>query len=466
MRAVIPLTIQTSRPQPLSACRRVLLTTAPLEALVDFDGIGGNWYDKTDTYMAWTCALPVADRLSVTCPPTGLLFIKANVPDVEILEYPSWHDYLQALRSERWDMVGISFYTWSTPVAIEMAKMARAAGVPEVWAGNYGVLSPGLTKHFTRLVKGPGENPVHEYVYGRPLEHIYHPPMLGESSFRGMSSGVGYLYSKRGCNIGCSFCSTPVFNPREDAFSVTQMNQALDRYQAEKVAHVIIYDETFFLDNDVADSVVDALAERGLPWICLTRADRIRGRIGELTDRGMDGAIIGVESFRDYNLAAVRKRDDVYNVRETIRELHKYGRRVLGTFIIGFEKDDATTIAQDITQLAQEGLFACQLTILTPFHATKLYKEMETLIDETDLSHFDLYHLVWKHPKIAKQEMRELLAWAQKEVNEPARIYRRVKDDMKRKMRESMNARRDTADRVAITAAESGIDLPNGQTCE
>jgi pyruvate-formate lyase-activating enzyme len=449
--------------------KKVLLTTAPKEALIDFDGVGGNWYDKTDTYMAWTCALPVQDRLSVTCPPTGLRFLKENVPDVQLLEYPSWQEYLNALQADRWDMVGVSFYTWSTPVAIEMAKMAWANGVKEIWGGNYGVLSPGLDRYFTRLVKGAGEALLHQYVYESPLTHIHHPAMLGKSSFRGVSSGVGYLYSKRGCNIGCSFCSTPVFNPRENAFAVEDLHEALDRYRDEKVAHVIIYDETFFLANQVADSVVDALAERGLPWICLTRADRIRNRIEELTDRGMDGAIIGVESFRDYNLSDVRKRDDVYNVRQTIRDMHKHGRRVLGTFIIGFERDDAESIAFDIKQLAEEGIFACQLTILTPFHATKLFSEMQPLIGESDLSKFDLYHLVWKHPKITADEMRDLLAWAQRTVNDPNRISQMVREDMKRKMRETFANREGISQRPQETArfgAAAGMDMIRQQSAK
>ena len=421
--------------------KRVLLTTAPKEALISFDGVGGQWYDRTDTYLAWTCALPLEDRLSVTCPPTGLHFLKANVPDVEILEYPTWHEFLEALESERWSMVGISFYTWSTPVAIAMAKAARLAGVGEVWGGNYGVLGPGLDEHFDRLIVGAGEQALHEYVYSRPLESIRHPAMLGRSKFRGVSAGVGYLYSKRGCNIGCTFCSTPVFNPKEDPIAKRDMEEALDRYQQEEVAQVIIYDETFFLDNVIAEEVIDALDRRGLKWICLTRADRIRGRIGELTDRGMDGAIIGVESFRDRNLSSVRKRDDVYNVREVIRELHKYGRRALGTFMIGFAADDAEAVEDDVTQLANEGLFACQLTILTAFHGTKLYKQMADLIDEPDLSKWDLYNLTWNHPKIGRDEMRDLLAWAQVKVNDPQRISAKVKEDMRDKMRKKLALR-------------------------
>lgn len=423
--------------------KRVLLTTAPKEALIEANGIGGHWYDRTDTYMAWTCALDLDDRLSVTCPPTGLNFIKANVPDVEVLEYPTWQEYLNALQAEKWDMVGISFYTWSTPVAIEMAKAARQAGVPEIWGGNYGVLSPGLDPYFTRLVKGPGEHIIHQFVYGERLPRVRHPVMLGASSFRGISSPVGYLYSKRGCNVGCTFCSTPVFNPREDVMATRELHEVLDVYQQEKVAHVIIYDETFFLNNDLADSVIDALAERDLHWICLTRADKIRGRISELTQRCMDGAIIGIESFRDANLADVHKRDDVFNVRATIRELNENGRRALGTFILGFERDSAETIEFDIKQLAEEGLFACQLTLLTPFHGTKLFKQMQHLIAEPDLSKFDLYNLVWEHPKISASEARDLLAWAQRTVNEPNRIGQKIKRDLKEKLRKDMRVKRD-----------------------
>lgn len=421
--------------------KRVLLTTAPKEALIEPNGVGGNWYDRTDTYLAWTCALDIDTRLSVTCPPTGLKFLKANVPDVEILEYPTWHEYLTALKSEKWDMVGISFYTWSTPVAIEMAIAAKEAGIKEIWGGNYGVLSPGLGAHFTRLVVGAGEHVLHQYVYGKPLMRVYHPPMFGVSSFRGVASDVGYLYSKRGCNVGCTFCSTPVFNPKENAIVMEDMYDALDAYAEKKVAHVIIYDESFFLNNDLANMVVGELAKRSLPWICLTRADLIRGRIGELTDRCMDGAIIGIESYKDKNLADVHKRDDVYKVRETIRELVRYERRALGTFMIGFAEDSAEDMIFDVQQLADEGLFACQLTLLTPFHGTKLFKQMEYLINEHDLSKFDLYHLVWKHPKLNNDEIRDVLAYAERLVNNPERIASNIKRDLKKALKIKMETR-------------------------
>ena len=111
----------------------------------------------------------------------------------------------------------------------------------------------------------------------------------------------------------------------------------------------------------------------------------------------------------------------------------KRGRKGKGKFEYDYQAG--------INQLANEGLFACQLTILTPYHATRLFREMQDVIDEKDLSKFDLYHLVWKHPKIARDEMRDLLAWAQHQVNDPTRVAAMVREDMKRKMRRDMAMR-------------------------
>jgi hypothetical protein len=96
----------------------------------------------------------------------------------------------------------------------------------------------------------------------------------------------------------------------------------------------------------------------------------------------------------------------------------------------------------DITQLADEGLFACQLTLLTPFHGTKLWKQMEHLVNEPDLSKFDLYNLVWKHPKMSPSEARDLMAWAQRKVNDPGVVAQKIKQDMKEKLRREMAAKR------------------------
>ena len=56
--------------------KKVLLTTAPNEALIEPNGVGGNWYDRTDTYMAWTCAVDLLFEVADTaCPLTDTPYI-------------------------------------------------------------------------------------------------------------------------------------------------------------------------------------------------------------------------------------------------------------------------------------------------------------------------------------------------------------------------------------------------------
>jgi len=54
----------------------------------------------------------------------GLRFLKQNIPELEILEFPTWEEYHKKLE-EGWDVVGLSFYLSETHEAIEMVEAAR-----------------------------------------------------------------------------------------------------------------------------------------------------------------------------------------------------------------------------------------------------------------------------------------------------------------------------------------------------
>src|ERR1035437_7514407 len=73
----------------------------------------------------------------------GLRFLRQNIPEIEILEYPTRANYRAALR-KGWDAVGFSFCIEETNVILEMAEDARRAGVKHLWAGNYGALTPAV----------------------------------------------------------------------------------------------------------------------------------------------------------------------------------------------------------------------------------------------------------------------------------------------------------------------------------
>jgi hypothetical protein len=55
----------------------------------------------------------------------GLRFIKQNVPEVEILEFPTWTEYVNKILECNWDVVGFSFYLNEIHEILEMVEYAR-----------------------------------------------------------------------------------------------------------------------------------------------------------------------------------------------------------------------------------------------------------------------------------------------------------------------------------------------------
>src|ERR1700687_4659628 len=66
----------------------------------------------------------------------GLRFLRQNIPEIEILEYPTRAEYRNALK-KGWDVVGFSFYLEESNHVLGMAEEARKAGVKGLGAGNY-----------------------------------------------------------------------------------------------------------------------------------------------------------------------------------------------------------------------------------------------------------------------------------------------------------------------------------------
>ncbi|MEM2978443.1 MAG: hypothetical protein QXM46_04050, partial [Candidatus Hadarchaeales archaeon] len=93
---------------------RVLLTTVYTN---------GQYYDYIESNMVFPLRMTWVRKTSY-----GLRFLKQNVPELEILEYPTREEYLRKLE-EGWDVVGFSFYVNEVPEILEMADLARQKGV-------------------------------------------------------------------------------------------------------------------------------------------------------------------------------------------------------------------------------------------------------------------------------------------------------------------------------------------------
>lgn len=394
---------------------RVLLTTAYRNGSEPYDYIGANTRSWFRFYWPRVQSF-------------GLRFLKQNIPELEILEFPTWDEYTKKLR-EGWDVVGLSFYLNETHEALEMVDAARAAGAGAVWAGNYGALTNEIQDKFDRIFVGYSEAQLAPY-FGRQIKEVIHPPLIEylNSPLKIKLNIYGVLFTTRGCPMGCKFCQTPVFCNRPSIIPLKSIERVLAYYKENGINVVLIEDENFGCNRRHADAVVELLDKYNMVWGCMARADYLRDKIDEWAEMrkrngnrisGFGGAAIGIENIHQERLDDIKKKEGTQDILETVRKLRKNGLGTVGYYMIGFESDTRESLKQDIPQLANLKLDITQICVLTPLPQTPLWTEIEGKygIWDHDYQHYDGKHLVWNHPHIKPQEIEGILDWSFKKVH-------------------------------------------------
>ena len=357
----------------------------------------------------------------------GLCFLKANLP-CEILEYPTQEQFSAALAA-RPSVLGISFYINETEVALRMVEEARRAGVREIWAGNFGAYSPQVASKFDRVFTGWSEGQLaHALEVPLPSGGLVHPEMYGALGTNLFPSMVlsGILFTSRGCPWTCNFCQTPDFYGKAAQVPLESIDRVLWTYKRRGVRGINILDENFGTFRAHSKEVVDLLARHGMRWIALTRVDTLLQNFDDWYAKGFFGAHLGIESLNQGSLTGASKRIDQLDSVRLLERMRRLNLFVQGFYILGFPEDTVASIRHDIDVLSRLDLDVVQVQVLTPYPRTEqrsMIEERYGLLDE-NLSQYNSRHLVWNHPNITPEEMRELQAWANSRLTSSRRALR------------------------------------------
>ena len=357
----------------------------------------------------------------------GLRFLKQNIPELEILEFPTWDSYQEKLK-EGWDVVGLSFYLSETHEALEMVEAARKANVGEVWAGNYGALTTAVQDKFDKIFVGYSEHQLAPY-FGRQIKDIIHPPLIEYLNTPwGIKLNIyGVLFTTRGCPVGCNFCQTPVFCSKPNIIPLKSIDRVLAYYKENGINVVLIEDENFGCNRRHADAVVELLDKYQMVWGCMARADYLRKKIDDWAEMrrmngrhvaGFGGAAIGIENLHQERLDDIKKKEGTEDILETIGKLQKHGLGTVGYYMIGFETDTIESLKVDIPKLAALKLDITQICVITPLPQTPLWTEITEKygIWDQDYHNYDGKHMVWNHPYIKPSEFQGILDWSFKQT--------------------------------------------------
>jgi hypothetical protein len=377
---------------------RILLTTRCRDS-----GLYDYFRENAPRNVRWRFAMP--RRISF-----GLRFLRQNLPGISILEYPTQAEFSAALR-RGWDVVGFSFYLEETNDILAMARQARAADVAQLWAGNYGALTPSIQSHFDHVFTSYSEASLARLL-GVPLNEILHPPLVTEFHFPGgWSIPVGVLFSSRGCSFRCTFCQTTAFAAQPKPISLDSIDRVLRFYKGNGIHFVLMLDENFGNLPSHAEAVVALLARHRLRWLVQSRVDLFLRNFNTWKAAGMEGALFGIESFHQEILKQMHKNEKVQATFELPERLNRSGLYAHGYYIIGLPSESPESIAADFLTLASLKLDVTQITIVTPHPQTDMWRDLESNygIFETDWSRFDTKHLVWNHPRCAPAVLESLL---------------------------------------------------------
>jgi radical SAM superfamily enzyme YgiQ (UPF0313 family) len=343
-----------------------------------------------------------------------------------------------------WDLVGFSAMTAEVSDAYRMADEFRKRGKTVVIGGYHATgLPEEAAEHADAVVVGEAETLwpriIHELENGRLSRTIYRSD--GYVAMDHMAIPSRHLLEQhrystfftiqttRGCPHGCDFCSVTRFFGR--GFRHRPVPEVVEELKNMRADRMMILDDNITGNAAYAKELFKAMAPLGIEWGAQASVHLFRDP--ELMDlyarAGGRYVFIGFESTSPETLEKVHKgwnRPEHYA--EGVRQLHRRGIAVLGSFIFGLDGDDITVFKRTVDFVNQAKIDATLYTILTPFPGTRLFERMKAdgRIHDFDWSHYDACHSVIHPTGMTSAELEEGWRWANRETYTWRNIIRRV----------------------------------------
>ena len=376
-------------------------------------------------------------RVIASMPSLGLLTLAGVTPsdyDIIYLEHPEFDPAM--LEAHTFDIVGISSFTAKSDVMYAIADFYRARGTTVVLGGLHCTLLPEeAAAHADAVVAGEGE-----LLWPRVLEDWTQGalrPIYRNGSFRDVALARAPvprydlldfdLYNRiplqtaRGCPLDCEFCAaSKIFGgyKRKPVENVVRELAEIKRHIAHPFLELA--DDNTFVDKRWSRDLVRALAAAEVHWF--TETDVSLADDSELLDllalSGCRQVLIGFESPSANSLQGIEahdwkaRRHDQY--RRAIDNIQRRGITVNGCFIVGLDNDTPDIFQQIERFVKDSGLMEVQVTVMTPFPGTALYRRLRDegrLLRETYWERCTLFDVNFVPRKMTVEELEQGLEY-------------------------------------------------------
>jgi radical SAM superfamily enzyme YgiQ (UPF0313 family) len=343
-----------------------------------------------------------------------------------------------------WDLVGFTGMTCEIPHVYRMADEFRKRGKSVVIGGYHATALPDEAgKHADIVVAGEAEGLwpriLYELANGGAQQVIYQNealvPMRDMAIPRrdllnsDMYTVPNTIQATRGCPFDCAYCAVTRFFGRD--FRCRPVAEVVAEIKNQPEKRWMFLDDNLIGYGEYAKELLRALIPLGINWgaqvsLALTKDAELMDLYAQAGGRF---AFIGFESLSAKTLKSVRKgfnRPEEYA--QGIRQLHRRGITIMGSFIFGLDGDDVGVFKRTVDFVNAAKIDLALYHILTPFPGTRLYEEMERQgrIHDRDWSHYDTGHSVIHPQGMTSEELQNGWYWAVRETNKPSNILRRL----------------------------------------
>jgi len=376
-------------------------------------------------------------------PPLSLLTLAGLVPRDRYRMLVRDEHVEDVIVAEDVDLVVMTVYISSARRAYQLSDYYRARGAKVFLGGIHPTTLPEeAAQHADSVCLGPGESVflhmLEDFEAGRLKKqyHGYRDTDLSNVPMarRDLMNQSKYLVpntmvASRGCPYCCDFCYKESFWGRDyHAFRpLSEIRKELDTFRHKFV---------FFLDDNLLGNRREArrlfamLREYDFVWQASASLDAAYtpGVLQEAYDCGCRSLFVGFESISKANMERAHKpQNRKYDYAEAISRFHDAGIMINGSFVYGFDDDDADVFARTAEFAIENKIETATFHILTPFPKTRLFAtlEQEGRILHRDWDRYDTRHAVFTPRHITPSQLEEGYWWSYDQFYRYGSIIRR-----------------------------------------
>jgi len=338
-------------------------------------------------------------------PSLGLLTLAAHTNKNWQVVYRELDRFLEPdiieIINEKPDLIAFSSLTARINETYTLSDRFRKMGITVAIGGLHVSAIPEEAKQFADIViQGEGEKiweAILEDFENNSVKPFYSSLQNSKYTFRFNSCKVPKyelldvskynrltIQTTRGCPLKCNFCAASHTISSYKKKSIPQIEKELNKIlEVWDRPFIELADDNTFVDKGWSRKLLNLFTKYNIKWF--TETDISIAYDDELLEllakSNCAQVLIGFETANKNGLEGIDKGNWKHkqfdNYLEAIDKIQSYGISVNGCFVLGFDSDTKETFRETEKFIVESNLSEVQITLLTPFPGTNLYKQLQ-----------------------------------------------------------------------------------------